>query len=98
MSNYGYERDARTPYSEAYSIEVDGEPIGRIDLHLTTSSIVQATLCVPAEFEEDDIEDLIADIDARLVLSHHPGREDFVVTVWRGNAAGVYSEEADGDE
>ena len=57
-----------------------------------------ATLCVPTDFEEDDIQDLIGDIDERLVLPAEPGRDDFVVTVWRGSAAGVYSEDEDEDE
>ena len=92
---YTYERDARTPQSEAYSIEVDGETIGRIDLHFAVFGAVSATLCVPPGFDDDDIEDLIADVDERLVISAHPERADFVVTVWRGERVGVYSEEDD---
>ena len=93
MSDYTFERETRTATSEAYTIEVEGEPMGRVDLHFAASSVVHATLCVPVEYDEDDIEDLIADIDERLVLSHDPGRADFIVTVWRGTAAGVYSED-----
>jgi hypothetical protein len=59
---------------------------------------VHATLCVPEAFDADDIEDLIAEVDARLVLTHDPARADFVVTVWRGSAAGVYSEDTDEEE
>jgi hypothetical protein len=98
MSDYTYERDARTPYSEAYTIEIEGDPIGRVDLHFASSTAVHATLCVPAEYDEDDIEDLIADIDERLVLSHDADRADFVVSVWRGSAAGVYSEDDETEE
>jgi hypothetical protein len=98
MSDYTYERDVRTPHSEAYTIEIDGEPIGRVDLHFAASTVVQATLCVPEEYDEDDIQDLIADIDERLVLSHDDDRADFVVTVWRGSQAGIYSEDEDEDE
>ena len=97
MSNYGFEREARTASSEAYIIDVEGETIGRVDLHYLASSAVHATLCVPAQFDDDDIEDLIAEIDARLVLSHDYDRDDFVVTVWRGSPAGVYSEDSDGE-
>ena len=97
MSNYGFEREARTASSEAYIIDVEGETIGRVDLHYLASSAVHATLCVPAQFDDDDIEDLIAEIDARLVLSHDSDRDDFVVTVWRGSPAGVYSEDSDGE-
>lgn len=97
MSDYRFERETRTAASEAYTIEVESEPLGRVDLHFTASSVVHATLCVPTEYDEDDIEDLIAEIDERLVLSHDPQRADFMVTVWRGSSAGVYSEDEDDD-
>ena len=92
MAEYQYARESRTPHSEVYAIEDEGDVIGRVDLHFA-SGAAHATLCVPAEYDEDDIHDLIADIDQRLVLPAEPGREDFVVTVWRGSAAGVYSED-----
>jgi len=95
MSDYRFERETRTAMSEAYTIEVDGDPMGRVDLHFAASTVVHATLCVPAEYDDEDIEDLIAEIDERLVLSHDPQRADFMVTVWRGSAAGVYSEDED---
>jgi hypothetical protein len=90
-----FERQARTPYSESYSIEEDGDAIGRVDIHFTPSSAVFATLCVPQDYDEDNIQDLIAEIDERLVLSTDPYRDDFVVTVWRGQYAGEYSEDED---
>ena len=98
MSEYTFEREARTPYSESYTIEEAAEPIGRVDLHFTPSTIVHATLCIPQDFDDDDLQDLIAEIDERLVLSTDAFRDDFVVTVWRGAAAGVYSEETDEED
>jgi hypothetical protein len=98
MSDYTFEREARTPYSESYSVEENGEPVARVDLHFTPSSMVHATLCVPEDFDDDDIQDLIGDIDERLVLSTDAYRDDFVVTVWRGAPAGVYSEETEDDD
>ena len=95
MSDYTYERLVRSLTSEAYSIEVEGEEIGRVDLHYAPSTVVHAALCVPAAFDEVDIQDLIGDIDERLVLSHDPERADFIVSVWRGDPAGVYSEDLD---
>jgi hypothetical protein len=98
MAEYQFERDARTPFSEAYVIEQDGEAMGRVDLHFTPSGVVQGTLCVPAHFDDDDIQDLIGEVDERLVLSADADRVDFVVTVWRGAAAGVYSEDEELEE
>ena len=95
MSDYTFEREARTATSEAYTIEVGGEPMGLVDLHYSSSTAVHATLCVLQEFDDNDIEDLIAEIDERLVLSHDIDRADFVVAVWRGSAAGVYSEDSE---
>lgn len=97
MTEYQFERESRTPFSETYSVEADGDAIGRVDIHFTASSIVHATLCVPTDFDDDDIQNLIGEIDERLVLTTDVYRDDFVVTVWRGTQAGVYSEE-DEDE
>jgi hypothetical protein len=95
---YTFERESRTPYSEAYVIEDDGDAVGRVDLHFTTSGMVHATLCVPIEFDDDDLQDLIGEIDERLVLSTDVYRDDFIVTVWAGRHAGVYSEEMDEED
>ncbi len=94
MTGYYFEREARTPYSESYVIEDDeGKPIGRVDVHYTSSGVAQATLCVEDGLSEDDLQDLIGELDDRLVMTAEPFREDFIVTVWRGQPGGVYSEE-----
>ena len=98
MTEYQFERESRTPYSESYTIEASGDVVGRVDIHFTQSSVVHATLCVPTDFDDDDIQDLIGEIDERLVLTTDEYRDDFVVTVWRGVQAGVYSEEEEEDE
>jgi hypothetical protein len=96
---YRFEREARTPYSEIFVIENEGgESVGRVDLHFTPS-VTYATLAIPEGMEEDDIQDLIGQIDERLVMTTDPYREDFVVTVWTGREAGIYSDDdADDDE
>ena len=97
MSEYQFERENRTPYSETFSIDNEsGDTIGRIDLHFTPST-AYGTLCVTEDLPEEDIQDLISQIDERLVMTSDPYREDFVVTVWSGHEAGVYSDE-DEDE
>ena len=53
---------------------------------------------MPPEFDDDDLQDLIAEVDEGLVLTTDPYRDDFVVTVWRGENAGVYSEEEDDED
>lgn len=92
MAEYQFERESRTPYSETYIITSGSDEVGRVDIHFT-SSVAYATLCVPEEFGEEEVQELIGEIDERLVLTTDPYREDFVVTVWAGRQAGVYSEE-----
>jgi hypothetical protein len=98
MAEYSFEREARTPYSEVFTIESDdGSDVGRVDLHYTPS-IAYATLCVGEALTEEDIQDLIGQIDERLVMTSDPYREDFIVTVWTGRETGVYSDEGEDDE
>ncbi len=97
MATYSFERETRTPHSESVLLLRDGDEIGRADVHYG-SDIAHATLCLPDNFSEDDIQDVIAEIDERLVLPASPFREDFVVTVWIGRQAGVYSEDMEDEE
>ena len=92
MAEYTFERESRTPYSESFVIEANEEDLGRVDLHYTPS-VTYGTLCIPDGLSEEDIQELISEIDERLVMSNDPFREDFVVTVWVGRQTGVYSEE-----
>jgi hypothetical protein len=92
MRDYYFERECRTPYSECYAIEVDGNEIGRVDLHFT-AGMAYATLCVGEKLSDEDVRDLIGEIDEKLVLTTDPFREDFVITVWTGREAAVYSDE-----
>lgn len=97
MPDYRFEREARTWSSEQWTIETPEHSIGRVDVHFT-SSAAHATLAVHTSVDDDEVQQLIAEIDERLVLSGDPYREDFIVTVWRGEELGVFAEEGDGDE
>ena len=92
MPAYIFERIARTPHSEQWRIDNEVSAIGRVDLHFTGSK-AYGTLAVHTSVPEAEIEELIADIDARLVSTADEYREDFVVTVWRGVEFGTYSED-----
>ncbi len=97
MASYTFERETRTPQSETFVIESGGDEIGRVDLHYSNSTCY-ATLCVPGDFDDDSIEELISEIDERLVMSWEPLRDDFIVTVWAGREVGVFSETGDDDD
>ena len=92
-----FERECRTPHSEAYTIFEDGSIVGRIDLHYQGSN-VYATLCTTADAKDERIQELIDAADEQLVMTADPYREDFVVSVWRGSPAGVYSDDSDSDD
>lgn len=92
-----FERECRTPHSEAYTIFEDGSIVGRIDLHYQGSN-VYATLCTTADARDERIQELIDAADEQLVMTADPYREDFVVSVWRGSPAGVYSDDSEGDD
>ncbi|HLF72465.1 MAG TPA: hypothetical protein VI759_09975 [Dehalococcoidia bacterium] len=97
MATYTFERETRTSQSETFVIESGGEEIGRVDLHYAAST-AYATLCVPADYDDDTIEELIGEIDERLVMSWEPLRDDFIVTVWAGREVGVFSETGDDED
>ena len=92
MADYRFERECRTPYSEAYVITQDDDPIGRIDLHFTTY-VVTATLCVGENMTAEEIRELIDTIDEELVLPADVPRDDFFVTVYQGREGGIFSDE-----
>jgi hypothetical protein len=97
MPSYSFEREVRTPQSETFVIEADGDEVGRVDLHYAGATCY-ATLCVPGDFDDETIETLIGEIDERLVMSWEPLRDDFIVTVWSGREVGVFSETGDDDD
>lgn len=94
MLDYRFERISRTQSSEQYLIETPQHSVGRIDLHFTSAK-TYGTLNVHASLPEEEIEELISVIDDRLVSSADEFRDDFVVTVWRGEEFGTFSEDPD---
>jgi hypothetical protein len=75
MATFNFERETRTSDSEAFVIEANGDEIGRVDLHYAGST-AYATLCVPNDFDDDAIEELIGEIDERLVMSSGDDDDD----------------------
>ncbi len=97
MPEHRFVREARTPYSESYSIEDADHSLGRVDLHFT-SSVAYGTLIVHEAIADEEIEDLIGEIDEQLVMTADPYREDLVMTVWRGEEVGVFADDSLDDD
>ncbi|MDP2660470.1 MAG: hypothetical protein Q8R28_07060 [Dehalococcoidia bacterium] len=93
MNDYYFQRQCRTPFSESYIILGDDDKrVGHVDLHYT-QNITYGTLTVDIEMKEEDILELIEVVDDELVVSADVPREDFVVSVYKGTEAGVYSDD-----
>ena len=92
MTEYSFERECRTAYSEAYVIFDGEEPVGRVDLHFTPI-VVYSTLCVGESLTQDEIKGLITQIDDELVMSADVDRDDLIVTVYQGRETGIFSDE-----
>ena len=95
MADYYFERDCRTPYSESHTILEDEHPVGRVDLHFAPT-MVHGTLCVVESLTQEEIQELIETIDEELVDAVGVSREEFIVHVYQGREAGVYSDDGFG--
>ena len=95
MADYYFERECRTPNSEAYNILQDDVPIGRLDVHFTPS-LVHGTLCIAESLTREMIEELIQTIDEELLDVVGVTREEFIVHVHQGRDVGVYSDHSFG--
>ena len=90
MPDYYFERECRTPNSEAYNILEEEAQIGRLDLHFMPT-LVHATMCINESLTREMIEELIQSIDEEILDIVGIARDEFIVHVYQGHEAGVYS-------
>ena len=86
-------RVARTEASEIYIIWQDDNRLGQIDLHFGFE-LIHGTLVIERDLSTSEIEALVDQIDLDVVSSHLPqfAREDFIVTVFRGQEIDAFSD------
>ena len=96
MASFYFERECRTPYSECYTVVEEDHPIGRLDIHFT-STVVHATLTVAESLTQESIQELVEIIDEELVDAVGVVREEFIVHVHQGRDLGVFSNQEFGD-
>lgn len=93
-NNYRYRlsRLVRTQSSEIFLIWEDDRRIGQLDLHYAHTTI-HATLLLEADLPVNTEEELLSQIDDDIVSSYLPSfeREDFLVTVFRGEEISTYN-------
>ncbi len=92
-----FERQVRTEASEVFVVYGGARRVGRLDVHYGRFE-VHGTLVLEVELTDDEVQQLIDQIDEELVQTHDPEREDFLVTVYRGEELGFYSDEYDSEE
>ena len=92
-----FERSARTESSEIFAIYGGARRIGRVDLHYGRFE-VNGTLLLEVELTDDELQQLIDQLDEELVQTHDPEREDFLVTVFKAEELGFYSDEFEAEE
>jgi len=97
MEAIRFERQVRTPQSEAYHIFTGAQRLGRVDLHFARYE-VYGSVVIEVDLAENEVEELISRIDEELVESAEVEREDFLVTVYRGGEIGFYSDEYEEEE
>lgn len=96
MPDFFFEREVRTPYSEAYTILEDERPVGRVDIHFTFN-IIHVTLAVDESLTQDSIQELIDTIDEDLVDAVGINREELIIHVFQGRETGVFSDDTFGE-
>ncbi len=101
--NHKFVRLVRTASSEIFVVWEGENRIGQLDLHYA-GDIIHGTLILEMEISTSQEEDLLTQIDQDIVSSHRPSfdREDFLVTVYRGEEISTYTDaqndlETDGD-
>ena len=96
MADFDFEREVRTPYSEAYTIIENDRPVGRVDIHFALS-VVHVTLAVDESLTQESVQDLIDAIDEDLVDSVGINREELIIHVFQGRETGVFTDNGFGE-
>jgi len=98
MEALHFERQFRSETSEIFQVWAGARRIGRVDLHYGRFE-VSGSIVLEVDLTDDEVHQLIDQIDEELVQSYDPEREDFLVTVYKGEELGFYSDEyEEGDE
>ena len=92
-TNYKITRLVRTQSSEIYLIWDEDRRLGQLDVHFAHDTI-HGTLILEADLDIEQEEGLIAQIDDDIVHAYLPlfDREDFLITVFRGEEISNYTD------
>lgn len=88
---FDYEREVRTPHSEAYLILDEDTPVGRIDTHFLPG-IAHIAIAVEQRVTPEQIEEIISDIDADMLNTVGTERDAHMYHVFQGTEIRVFSD------
>ncbi|MDE0823807.1 MAG: hypothetical protein OSB07_07565 [Dehalococcoidia bacterium] len=97
MANLRFEREVRTPYSEAYLVMEQERQVGRVDIHFT-SEMVHVAVSVDESLTQETVQQIIDTVDEDLVDAVGINRGNFVVHIFQGRETGVLSDENEFNE
>ena len=103
QARFRFTRLVRTQTSEIYLIWEEESRVGQLDLHYAGDT-VHATLILEVDLSVTSEEELLTQVDQDIVASFLPNfdRDDFMVTVFRGEEISSYTDdpgfEADDEE
>ena len=92
LADLSFEREVRTPYSEAYLVMEQDRQVGRVDIHFTPE-MVHVAVSVDESLTQETIRQIIDTVDEDIVDSVGITRGNFVVHVFQGRETGVFSDE-----
>ncbi|MCH8298903.1 MAG: hypothetical protein IH873_12610 [Chloroflexi bacterium] len=90
--DFSFEREVRTPYSEAYLVMEMDRQVGRIDIHFTPE-MVHVAVSVDESLTQETIHQIIDAVEEDIIDAVGINRGNFVVHVFQGRETGVFSDE-----
>jgi len=99
LPRYRLSRLLKTTSSEVYLIWSGERRVGQVDIHYA-DSIIHASLLLETDLTEEETMSLCAQIDEDVVTSYLPcfEREEFVITVFRGEEVDSFTYPPTGEE
>ena len=87
-----FEREVRTPYSEAYLVMEQDRQVGRVDIRFTPE-MVNVAVSVDESLTQETVQQIIDTVDEDLVDAVGINRGNFVVHIFQGREIGVLSDD-----
>ena len=92
MAFFNFEREVRTPYSEAYTIMETDRMVGRVDIHFT-DEMVHVALAVDESLTQENVQEIMDAVDHDIVDAVGISQGNFVVHVFQGRETGVFGDD-----